>query len=579
MSTGTRWQPLPRLGMLLFLMHLIIAVVSASASTPESTSTLTSTSASTSVIELFLRSVKRHEHHDEDYGPYEQNFMNEEPLDSMIKWHIGIQAVCWGFLFPLGMVLGLANSKFHAPLQALTSIVSLFGGNFLAHHHGGREFHTTAHSKLAHYLKYYLILQVALGTFLKLHLWQQSNFRRGVVVFHGVIGKSFPVMGWVQMIFGGIATLGFCFGEHTLQCVAHFAMGSGFIGYGIILLILFRLGARWLERRGCAQEMIDSWVLLVLGIVNTFTEHNFLGGNDGWSHKDMNHVSLGVLWWAGGALGVWLSRGRRRNIVPGLLISMTGYAMSGHAQALEFSTAVHKFFGFALIAAGFARIIEVCFVLADQPSPIISPSVSARAFQHMTPYLLVLSGLTFLSSTEEQMAWVGRDIGMDHITYANIMFATAFVIYLVAIILVETYERLKLDLGARELGITERVDDEEDAWGGGKEGRRWIMGGIIPLPKPSERFWENSSTRRGAAGSTDRQDRARAPYESVPMSMSTRRSDEDADGLRNGGSSATMTNIGEDRSVFDVGEEEEADAHEFWDEEGLKEKVGRSKSR
>ncbi|SGY21349.1 BQ5605_C016g08226 [Microbotryum silenes-dioicae] len=569
MSTSTRWQFIRRLGMLLCVMHFLLTVVSAASSASE----LASTPDSTSVVELFLRSVKRHEHHDDDYGPYEQNFMNEEPLDSMMRWHIGIQTVCWGFLFPLGMVLGLTKSKFHAPLQVLTSIVSLFGGNFLAHHHGGREFHTTAHSKLAHYLKYYLILQFLFGTFLKTHVWQKSKFRRGVVVFHSVVGKSFPVVGWVQMIFGGIATLGFCFGEHTLQCVAHFAMGSGFIGYGIILLVLFRLGARWLERRGCAQEMIDSWVLLVLGIVNTFTEHNFLGGNGGWSHKDMNHVSLGVLWWAGGALGVWLSRGGRRNIVPGLLISMTGYAMSGHAQAIEFSTAVHKFFGFALMAAGFARVIEVCFLLSDQPTPVLSPSVSARAFQHMTPYLLVLSGLTFLSSTEEQMAWVGRDIEMDHITYANILFATAFVIYLVAVILVETYERLMLELEARETGITERVDEEEGA--GAREDRRWIMGGMIPLPKASERFWESSATRAGA-GSNDRQERTRAPYESVPMSISNRRSDEDEVELRSGGSSATMTNMGEDRSVFDIGEEEEADAREFWDEAVLKEQVERA---
>lgn len=36
------------------------------------------------------------------------------------------------------------------------------------------------------------------------------------------MGKCFPVLGWTQMIFGGIATLGFCFGEHFGQCLAHF---------------------------------------------------------------------------------------------------------------------------------------------------------------------------------------------------------------------------------------------------------------------------------------------------------------------------------------------------------------------
>lgn len=73
-------------------------------------------------------------------------------------------------------------------------------------------------------LKWYLILQVALGVFLKLHVMEGSRARRIAVGAHGVIGKSFPVAGWAQMIFGGIATLGFCFGEHVGQCIAHFAV-------------------------------------------------------------------------------------------------------------------------------------------------------------------------------------------------------------------------------------------------------------------------------------------------------------------------------------------------------------------
>lgn len=94
-------------------------------------------------------------------------------------------------------------------------------GYFLGHHHGGREFHRTAHSHFASYVFWYLITQASLGTFLKLHIWQESYFRRIMVILHGVIGKSFPVVGWVQMTFGAIATLGFCFGEHTIQCLAH----------------------------------------------------------------------------------------------------------------------------------------------------------------------------------------------------------------------------------------------------------------------------------------------------------------------------------------------------------------------
>lgn len=53
---------------------------------------------------LLAASASAHEHETEDVGPYEDNFMNDEPVDRILQWHIGIQAVTWGLLFPAGMV-------------------------------------------------------------------------------------------------------------------------------------------------------------------------------------------------------------------------------------------------------------------------------------------------------------------------------------------------------------------------------------------------------------------------------------------------------------------------------------------
>ena len=64
--------------------------------------------------------------------------------------------------------------------------------------------------------------------------------------------------------------------------------GSAFIGYAMILLIMLRVGAGFLARKRVSQEYLDSWVIMLWGIVNTFTEHNFLAAHPtGWSHKDM----------------------------------------------------------------------------------------------------------------------------------------------------------------------------------------------------------------------------------------------------------------------------------------------------
>ena len=134
-----------------------------------------------------------------------------------------------------------------------------------------------------------------------------------------------------------------------------------------------------------------AYVSIYQGIVNTFTEHH--GG--AWSVKDMQHTYvnplvlsrrpfscgaslLGVVWWVGGALGVYLSRNNQvwlsrlfqplsteqilekrhpgfdvrgrsvslfqsHNIVRHDSIILTGWAMSDHAQALMLSTKVSLF--------------------------------------------------------------------------------------------------------------------------------------------------------------------------------------------------------------------------------------------
>lgn len=89
-------------------------------------------------------------------------------------------------------------------------------------------------------------------------------------------------------------------------------------------------------------------------------------------------------------------------------IIMTGWGMSAHEQALMISSKVslpldrtgtrnadlrlqiHALFGYALIAAGVLRIVEVCFVLDDKPTP----SGMIRVFQHLPPYV----SLTFVST-------------------------------------------------------------------------------------------------------------------------------------------------------------------------------------
>lgn len=340
--------------------------------------------------------VSAHEHHT-DRIP-EGEAISPDPIDGILWAHIFIMTLAFGILFPTGMVLGLTRSRFHVPVQVsglcLTGMKEGIAGAscadnlavvgyFLAHHHKGRQFGPTAHAKFAKVVFGIMLLQAVVGVYLKLHMTSgiHARLRKFCVIAHGVAGKAFILLSWTQMLLGAIAGLGFCNGDHLGQCLAHEIMGSSFIAYGIVMLILLHFGRDFLRRINKSQEFLDSAVIGAWGLFNTFTEHH--GG--AWSHKDLQHTALGVVWFCAGVLGVALStqNGKpRRNVVPGVVIILTGIAMASHQQSLPLSTTVHATFGYTLVAAGLARIVEISIVLKDADY-----LAEQNSFQYLSPYV------------------------------------------------------------------------------------------------------------------------------------------------------------------------------------------------
>ncbi|KAG7445160.1 uncharacterized protein BT62DRAFT_898562 [Guyanagaster necrorhizus] len=402
--------------------------------------------------------VHAHSHHDQ--------LTDEEksaPVDAILWIHIVLQALVWGLLFPAGMVLGITRSRWHVPLQS-TGFALTLAGYVLGHKHKGRMFLKSVHGTYANILFIPIFAQLALGIYLKLHIHEKS-IRPYMVRLHGVIGKAYPIFGWVQMVFGCATFRGYCRGGHLGQCLAHYIMGGGFIAYGIIMALLLLVGEAWVRRSGRSPEWWDSWVIMLwVSILNTFTEHH--GGD--WSAKDMQHTILGVLWWCGGALGIFLARNNQRNVVPGLIIILTGWGMSEHAQALMISTKVHTMFGYTLMLAGFTRIIEICFfsnhtnseapeeddnnsehTIAAQSPRFSTGSVSlsessqtsaAKVFRHLPPFrcFLTVTRLLFMSATDEEVQFV-HDSEMDHVTYILIMFSLSFLLYTLIVWMIHLY--------------------------------------------------------------------------------------------------------------------------------------------
>lgn len=388
-------------------------------------------------IALLAGQAYSHEHHDDQIP--EGSVVSPDPLDSILWTHILVQIAAWGIVFPTGMVLGLVRSRWHVPVQTLGTLLAIIG-HFLGHKHKGRQFKHNIHSSFAPKLELALAVQIALGIYLRLHLTRGflARIRTVLVTAHGVIGKALPVAAWIQMIFGGITALGFCRADHTGQCVAHFIMGSAFIGYGIMLTLALLVGQYWIRRHGRSQEFYDSAVIAVWGCINTFTEHRW---GQAWAHNDLQHTSMGIVWWCAGLVGMWLSKTRdgrpKRNVIPAGVLLLTGYAMSAHPQQLMLSTMVHAFFGYTLMAAGLTRLIEVSFVLKDRGALSVDGN-DPGSFQFVPVFLLYASGFLFMGATEEQMALLAAH-HVTHVSYILILYSFAFITFLFVNILLHIY--------------------------------------------------------------------------------------------------------------------------------------------
>ena len=369
------------------------------------------------------------------------NMSLENRYGAIIGAHILMMVTAFGIVFPIGLVCGLTRSRFHVPVQTLGGTLAVTG-YFLGHAHKGRQYPAhNIHSTFGSWVMVIALIQIGIGITLKLHLEKGilGKIRKGMVGVHLVIAVLFPIISWVQMGFGAITIVGFCHEDHLGQCLAHGIMGSSFIAYGFILLMMLYVGENFLTQKNKSQEFYDSLIITLWGIVNTFTEHRW--GQD-WSHKDFQHTSMGIIWWAAGLVGIYLSWDRnlqqpRRNHIPAIVMIFTGYSMSQHSQNLEVSTKVHAMFGIALMTAGLVRIIEISFILKDRPHS----GQFIRSWQFLTPFLLVESGILFMGASEEQMQLL-YDIGIMHSSYILVMSSVAFIIYLLMLFLMNLYMSL-----------------------------------------------------------------------------------------------------------------------------------------
>lgn len=152
-----------------------------------------------------------------------------------------------------------------------------------------------------------------------------------------------------------------------------------------------------------------------------------------------------------------------------------------------------------------------------------------------------------MSSTEEQMEWSAGS-GMDHVTYANLLFSGAFIIYLLTISLLEFYL----------VTVPDKLENEE-----GLENRNEIR--RLEEGSNSPRSWIRNLLHSNNSGNQDENGRIES-YEAVPLG-------------RTGPSSASSSERRErvereleeeEGTVFDIGDLDDAEeinaSDSYWKE-------------
>ncbi|KAJ2802691.1 hypothetical protein H4R20_003181 [Coemansia guatemalensis] len=383
------------------------------------------------------RTARAHDHHGAN-----MNFDTGEPIGAVLKIHIILMSLSFGLLFPIGLVLGLKKNRWHVPVQATGGVLAIIGF-VLGHAHSGRAFPENAHSKFSWFMLWLLVAQLSAGGYLKAHTERRFNDRARpyIKIAHKYMAILMIVVSYVQVLLGVVAYLGYCYDGYLGQCLAHLIMGSSFLAYGIWLLLLLRLASPWLSQFGRSPELYDSVTIMAWGLFNTFTEHGFIDEAHGWSHKDLQHTSLGVIWFCGGLLSTYMLRKAgpsERSMFPAIILIVTGCAMGSHEQDTEFSTRVHFVFGLSLVLAGFTRCLEILLITTNL---IRTDSKEPNPFQYIPVFFLCHSGMMFMSANYESVHAIGN-IGVDIGTYSLGYLSISFLLFFYAYFLVQLYSEL-----------------------------------------------------------------------------------------------------------------------------------------
>ncbi|KAJ5630867.1 uncharacterized protein N7484_010967 [Penicillium longicatenatum] len=268
---------------------------------------------------------------------------------------------------------------------------------------------------------------------------------RVLSIFNGLydaIDRIILPFGFIAIATGAVTYGGIFHGIEIFNGLAHFIKGGIFFWYGILTLGRFigawaDLGWAWNKKPpACvvgwkakvpSGEFVESFVIWLYGVTNVFLEH-LAGWGEEWTASDLEHVSISIMFFGGGLVGMLFESRYIRNALndtllrspahdsedenweapksqsvplnpmPALIILLLGMMMASHHQDSMTSTMVHKQWGNMLIGFAIARGMTY-FLLFLRPPTSYLPARPPTEI--VAGFCLMSGGLIFMLSARQ----------------------------------------------------------------------------------------------------------------------------------------------------------------------------------
>lgn len=263
-----------------------------------------------------------------------------------------------------------------------------------------------------------------------------------------LIERTILLLGFVLLMMGTITMGGIARGDAVFNILAHYVKGAIFFWYGLLTLgrwmgCFADLGWAWNIKPG--QELVGRWksrvpsaeftesfVIFLYGATNVFMEHMAAWGAE-WTAQDLEHVSISVMFFGGGALGMLIESKNVReflnasilsnrdfishsadekweqpktyrvslNPMPGLVILLLGMMMGSHHQASMLSSMVHKQWGNMFVGFAMARSVTYIMLYLSPPTSFLPARPPSEI---ISSFCLIAGGITFMVSNKDTVA-------------------------------------------------------------------------------------------------------------------------------------------------------------------------------